>query len=293
VTGDRGSQRVRQRAGKKVFGIGLSRTGTWSLTSALAALGFRALHFPVNLKQIDNHDALTDTPIAADFETLDLLYPGSKFIYTTRELDDWLESCRALWLRRQAVFDRSSLVSGFHRRLYGGTGFDPARFVAAYRRHDDRVRSYFRDRPEDLLVLDICSGDAAWEPLCSFLGVPVPDAPFPRAHTAARVDQILLRLLHLEKDVARVARITEVSEEYLEDLRRSEAFRSHDPQAPLEFDGRAEAVHLAKRIYGHYGRDVGIIADKLKIPKAALEAAISRMERRERAYREIARDRVP
>lgn len=270
----------------KIFGIGLSRTGTWSLTRALAMLGLRTCHFPVNRQQIDDHDALTDTPIAANFERLDALYPGSKFIYTIRNLDDWLESCRLLWLRRKAVFDRSLLVTKIHRQLYGTSEFDPVRFAAAYRRHDDRVRSYFKDRREDLLVLDVCGGDAGWEPLCSFIGVPAPAAPFPRVHTAARIDQILLRLLHLEGDVARVARITEVSEQYLEELRRSEAFRSHDPERPLEFDVGAEAAHVATLIYRHYGQDLGTVADKLKIPKAALEAAVSKMERRERAARD-------
>jgi hypothetical protein len=32
----------------KVFGIGLSRTGSMSLTEALTILGFRALHFPAD-----------------------------------------------------------------------------------------------------------------------------------------------------------------------------------------------------------------------------------------------------
>ena len=40
------------------------------------------------------------------------------------------------------------------------------------------MRSYFANRPEDLLVLDVTAGDG-WEPLCQFLGMPVPERPFP------------------------------------------------------------------------------------------------------------------
>ena len=45
--------------------------------------------------------------------------------------------------------------------------------------HERRVRAYFADRPDDLLVIDISAGEG-WEALCPFLGVPVPDKPFPR-----------------------------------------------------------------------------------------------------------------
>ena len=40
------------------------------------------------------------------------------------------------------------------------------------------VTEYFRDRPKDLLVLDVCGGDG-WEPLCAFLGLEPPRHAFP------------------------------------------------------------------------------------------------------------------
>jgi hypothetical protein len=46
-----------------------------------------------------------------------------------------------------------------------------------YRRHEAVVRAYFAKRPGDLLVFR--PTDAEWEPLCSFLGRPVPEEPFP------------------------------------------------------------------------------------------------------------------
>ena len=49
-----------------------------------------------------------------------------------------------------------------------------------FRRHNDDVR---RKVPaERLLVYEITQG---WEPLCDFLGVPVPDGPMPHLNDTA------------------------------------------------------------------------------------------------------------
>ena len=53
----------------KVFGIGLSKTGTTSLTSALGGLGYRAIHYPPlpDLRRtLADYDAAADTS-DADF----------------------------------------------------------------------------------------------------------------------------------------------------------------------------------------------------------------------------------
>lgn len=47
--------------------------------------------------------------------------------------------------------------------------------------------------PKDqLLEMDLSEG---WEPLCKFLGVPVPDEPFPRANDAAAADRYATKVL--------------------------------------------------------------------------------------------------
>jgi hypothetical protein len=66
-------------------------------------------------------------------------------------------------------------------RVYGGTRYERERFRRAYETHERSVREYFRERPADLLVLDICAGEG-WERLCPFLGCEIPDTPFPRAN---------------------------------------------------------------------------------------------------------------
>jgi 3'(2'), 5'-bisphosphate nucleotidase len=65
--------------------------------------------------------------------------------------------------------------------LYGTDVFDERLFANGYEKFVAGVLQYFRDRPADLLILDIAAGDG-WEKLCAFLGRPQPDVPFPKAN---------------------------------------------------------------------------------------------------------------
>lgn len=188
----------------KVFGIGLSKTGTTSLTEALRILGYRSIHYPFRIleyhagglvlrpERVERFDACTDSPIARFFPELDAAFPGSKFILTRRRQADWLRSCERhhVWPGEYAAnlaLERSPLVRRvmqLHRDVFGAVSFDREAFAEAYARHESRVLDYFRDRPEDLLVMDICGGEG-WERLCPFLGVAVPARRFPRKNVGA------------------------------------------------------------------------------------------------------------
>jgi hypothetical protein len=65
--------------------------------------------------------------------------------------------------------------------VYGSLQYNKDRFLYVYDTHVRNVKHYFRHRPEDLLVLDICGGDG-WEKLCNFLGLSIPEARFPHAN---------------------------------------------------------------------------------------------------------------
>ena len=188
-------ERLSLRGTQRVFAIGLSKTGTSSLTEALRSLGYQTRHFPVEMtalrggrlklriEEASIHQCLTDTPVALFYQQLDKRFPGAKFILTVRDMDGWLKSCEAhftkpTWGRR---------MDQLHLELYGSREFDRMGFAKAYERHVSGVNEFFRDRPEDLLVLNIGSGDG-WEDLCAFLEVPVPEIPFPWANkTRSRV----------------------------------------------------------------------------------------------------------
>lgn len=189
---------------KKVFGIGLSRTGSTSLAEALTMLGYRTIHFPADpvtqreysrffadpgqtltLSLLDRYDAITDTPLARVYQQLDRAYPGSKFIWTIREKESWLKSCELWWARSVVPFmenDHQRVLGPFMRLVgeatYGTAFFDATLFSQTYDAHMSEVPGYFRGRDQDLLTLNICAGEG-WAGLAPFLDAALPDREFP------------------------------------------------------------------------------------------------------------------
>ena len=172
----------------KVFGIGLNKTGTSSLHQALELLGYRSLHFggletyDRMVRAIDEGkpmlsvldpepDAISDVlAVTFYFYLADVQYPGSKFILTVREMDDWLDSRRRHVERNQRMKDAGQYDGEF-------VTVDLEAWAMEYQRHEAVVRAYFAQRPADLLCFR--PADSDWEPLCDFLGRPAPAQPFP------------------------------------------------------------------------------------------------------------------
>lgn len=179
----------------KIFGIGLSKTGTTSLARALEILGYKTRDYlgvtsyiagdlsSIDLQAIDANDAFTDTPIPSFYRELDARYPNSKFILTTRDMDGWLKSCKKQFTKRMVEMQNEA-TRQLHTDLYGCFEFDSDKYVSGYDRFMSGVLNYFKDRPQDLLVIDICGGEN-WAQLCSFLGKPIPHAPFPLTNVSA------------------------------------------------------------------------------------------------------------
>jgi hypothetical protein len=172
----------------KIFGIGLNKTGTSSLHRALELLGYRSLHFgdlDTNdqiLRAIDERkpmlscldpepDAISDVVLVTYYFYLaDVQYPGAKFILTLRDIDEWLDSRRRHVERNQRMKEAGEYDGWF-------LDVDLDLWSLEYRRHESVVRTYFAHRPESLLCFR--PAEDGWEPLCDFLGHPVPEAPFP------------------------------------------------------------------------------------------------------------------
>jgi tetratricopeptide (TPR) repeat protein len=176
----------------KVFGIGLTKTGTTSLTAALEILGYRTAHYTngftnemLRLEDAVFFDALTDSPVCAMFETLYHMFPFSKFIYTKRSIESWCISKEKHSRRRMMLGD---MPGGFYYSLYCRTLWAPHESdVAANRAYEARVRNFFAaNDPTRLLEFDVFAGDG-WEKLCSFLGVSAPEQPFPHENAAPPV----------------------------------------------------------------------------------------------------------
>lgn len=176
----------------KVFGIGLSRTGTKSLNAALRRLGFDVRHYPMDpvtarevvtgrpYSLLRRCDGLTDLHAAVRFRALDARYPGSKFVLTTRDKEPWLDSCRRHFAHHRLENDPQplrSMVIKLRQQAYGVVEFDREVFSAAYDRHVEGVLAHFGSRG-DLVVVNIPGGDG-WDVLCPFFERPKPEEPFP------------------------------------------------------------------------------------------------------------------
>ena len=187
----------------RIFGIGLHKTATTSLHTALTMLGIRSAHWRTahwaksvwremnesgRSHSLERCYAVSDLPIPLLFRKLDAAYPGSKFILTMRDEDQWLASVEKHFSYQHNKFrtqwDNDPFSHRIHRVLYGRTDFERATFLARYRRHNAEVMEYFRHRPSDLLVLDVGRGQG-WPELCSFLQVPIPSVPYPRIYASA------------------------------------------------------------------------------------------------------------
>ena len=171
----------------RVFCIGWHKTGTSTLGLALIRLGYSVVGcrmdmiHPLCRGDLDSvldvagqFDALQDVPWAALYRELDRRYPGSRFILTVRDEDAWLKSARR-------HFKGSDIP--LHKWLYGEgrlVGNEEC-YLQRYRRHNVEVREYFRDRHDDLLIMNLAEG-GGWEVLCDFLGQPVPRRAFPHAN---------------------------------------------------------------------------------------------------------------
>lgn len=182
----------------RIFGIGTHKTGTTSLHTALKLLGIDSAHWagPWWAKKVweemqalgrsltlEREYALSDLPFSILYREIDRAYPGSKFILTVRDEDRWLRSIRNHWSPLnpwRKTWDQDCFTHRVHHQLYGRRTFDAEIMLAAYRRHNAEVCEYFKNRPDDLLVMDMDQG-AGWHELCTFLKCGRPAESYPRA----------------------------------------------------------------------------------------------------------------
>ena len=182
----------------KIFGIGLSRTGTKSLTAALEMLGFKIVHYPrdrktykelttgiYNLSLLKEYDGITDITVVPFYPQLNVLYPGSKFILTLREKEAWLTSMENHFGKNPLsgtlpdfLYERK-IRRFLWAAVYGSYTFNRERMAFVYDSHLQNARRYFRGSRERFLEIDITTGEG-WEKLCPFLDRPIPTESFPR-----------------------------------------------------------------------------------------------------------------
>lgn len=175
----------------KIFGIGLARTGTTSLSKALEILGYKSVHVECNVMEVSNDDgydrfsiinnvledneAIIGTPLSPCFEMLANKYPDALFIITLRESEGWLKSC-SLFFTEKLLMDENH--KALHRWLYNSILYDKEKFMKGYINYVCKVLKFFDSKRNRLLLYSLCSR-SSWKPLCDFLGKEIPDIPLP------------------------------------------------------------------------------------------------------------------
>lgn len=161
--------------GRALDALGYRVCGAVGLTEPDVADNIRRIAFG----KVADFDAFQDNPWPILFRELDEKWPGSRFILTIRNEDNWL---------RSVLRHFGSQAHPMQQWIYG-VGYPKGNeeiFLERYRSHNAEVVEYFRDRPGDLLVIDIESGDL-WQPICEFLSLDVPQNAFPHANKGGPV----------------------------------------------------------------------------------------------------------
>ena len=209
----------------KIIGAGFGRTGTASVYAALNQLGYPCYHmFEVldnkdNKSHLDfwrkvadsapgtrqdwdqvfaNYTAALDNPACCVWRELIVAYPDAKVLLTVHPAGDdaWYQSTmetiytvESLWqFKLLSVFvpfmrkHRDMCRKLIWQRAHKGTMTDRAAAIALYHQHIEEVKAAV---PADRLL--VFSAKQGWKPLCDFIGVPVPDTPFPNTNDRAQM----------------------------------------------------------------------------------------------------------
>jgi sulfotransferase family protein len=208
-----------------VIGAGFGRTGTLSLKDALELLGFGRCHHMEEMlnepesvphweRAVQGQDidweliyggfrSTVDWPGARFWRELTAFYPSARVILSTRDPQRWYDSAfgtiyqSTLSRRSSTRVAQDPTLSRLGRLVdtviwdgtFQGRFADREYAQQVLAEHEAAVR---QEVPADrLLVYEVGQG---WQPLCDFLGVPVPDEPFPELNARAAYNARIHRL---------------------------------------------------------------------------------------------------
>jgi hypothetical protein len=190
-----------------VIGVGVGRTGTHSLKTAINKLGFGPCHHMEEVLQnmpsqvplwsaaengnadwraiYNDYKSAVDWPTACFFRELLKEYPSAKFILTQRSPENWADSFGSTIYKLLAGKDQAppemhawlEMVNAVIAKTGFPADLDRDDLVKAFVAHSEIVKETIP--ASQLLVFSVKEG---WEPLCTFLDEPIPDEPFPHTN---------------------------------------------------------------------------------------------------------------
>jgi len=212
----------------RLIGAGLPRTATMSQKVGLELLGLAPCYhmvtvfadLPVAAKWqqaldgtlhpaeiLEDFPATVDWPGSFYYKELMEAFPDAKVLLSDREGEAWARSMRetiyesiygeglvGLMARARRLVDPdwdvcSRMLEGMWERsgLMNGPGTTNEHMAAACERYNAEVKAYV---PADRLL--VWKPQDGFEPLCAFLELPVPDAPFPRVNDSAAFGDMVI-----------------------------------------------------------------------------------------------------
>jgi hypothetical protein len=196
----------------KVIGAGLGRTATFSLKFALEHIGLGPCYHmsevfgsarrnvPLWLDVVrgkpdwnaifEGYQSTTDYPACSYWRELAAYYPDAKVVLTVRDAESWFESVSETIFSQQMQGPLEgtpigAMMKGVIFDAFGGRVNDRAFMTSWFTRRNQEVIDALP--PERLLVFSPKEG---WSPLCKFLGVPVPNTPFPRVNSRDEIGHL-------------------------------------------------------------------------------------------------------
>lgn len=203
----------------KLINTGLGRTGTTSLKAALEILGFSPVYHTTDLlispKDIDVWEAtlqgqavdwraffakyeVADFPAALFYKEIINAHPEAKVMISVRDPEKWFASASGMLdqldsinlpiphVQRVKRFMNTYAVNG----LFEGRAKDKEFMVQFFEKHVEGVKQFV---PADrLLIYNVIEG---WQPLCDFMGVAVPQQPFPHENSGSGFKEFATKLL--------------------------------------------------------------------------------------------------
>jgi hypothetical protein len=151
----------------------------------MEALGFSSRHFigelMVNPDAEVPADVLIDSPVPFLYPHLDVRFPGSKFILTTRDKEKWLESMHWMFTHGKVIWNWPRSTQEYHRKFYHTTKFNRKILSKHFDEYHAAAIQYFKSRPGDLHILNIDKG-IHMSDLCDFLKIPRQELTFPKSN---------------------------------------------------------------------------------------------------------------
>lgn len=143
------------------------------------------------------YDAVLDIPACLFWDDFHTLYPDAKIILTTRSADSWFKSIKNTivpwvqnpmlnllqWIEPNQLRPELRMVKTAFKVICNNDYSGPwakERFL----KHNERVQQGVD--PDRFLEFQLGDG---WDPLCAFLGVPVPDKPYPKVNNTSKFNE--------------------------------------------------------------------------------------------------------